>query len=204
MDRSVYDTNEQGERIESKIVVALERISEAFRVLLWNESKDLGLSPIQIQILIFIRMHPTSLCKISYLAEEFKLTKPTISDAVKSLEQKMLVLKYVEPHDSRSYTLHLTEAGIQLAERLSSFSNVIKRPVEAMSSVQKTQLWFSLLTIINSLRDAGIISVQRNCQSCYKYENKGGVHYCHLMQKTMLNEDLKLDCPDHAPAVDVD
>jgi hypothetical protein len=41
-----FDQYRQTEKTESKTVVALERISEAFRVLLWDESKKNGLSPI--------------------------------------------------------------------------------------------------------------------------------------------------------------
>jgi hypothetical protein len=54
MKKSSFDLEHQNSKIESKIVASLERISEAFRVLLWNESKENSLSPIQIQILIFI------------------------------------------------------------------------------------------------------------------------------------------------------
>ncbi len=91
MEKSLFDVNEQNTNLESKIVVALERISEAFRVLLWQQSKEFGVSPIQIQLLIFIDLHQQDYCKVSYLAQEFNLTKATISDAVKSLEQKQLI-----------------------------------------------------------------------------------------------------------------
>ena len=57
MKKSSFHLTEQNQKIESRIVVALERISESFRVLLWNESKENSLSPIQIQILIFIYFH---------------------------------------------------------------------------------------------------------------------------------------------------
>ena len=40
MKYSSFNLDDQNQKIESRIVVALERISEAFRVLLWNESKD--------------------------------------------------------------------------------------------------------------------------------------------------------------------
>ena len=53
MSDSVFNPNHQETDISSKIVAGLERISEAFKVLLWEKAKLLGLSPIQIQILIF-------------------------------------------------------------------------------------------------------------------------------------------------------
>ena len=43
--------------VNHKITQALERISKAFRVLLWEESKKHGISPIQIQLLIFCSSH---------------------------------------------------------------------------------------------------------------------------------------------------
>ena len=49
---SAFDVNQQLESSDHKIVVALERIAEAFRVLLWQETKKTGLSPIQLQLLI--------------------------------------------------------------------------------------------------------------------------------------------------------
>ena len=39
---------------EGKIVASLERISQAFRVLLWKKSKEFSLTPLQVQILIFL------------------------------------------------------------------------------------------------------------------------------------------------------
>ena len=79
MEKSVFDTSFQQESVSNKIVVGLERISEVFRTLLWAEAKKSGVSPIQIQILIFIAYHKSSLCTVSYLAKELDVTKPTIS-----------------------------------------------------------------------------------------------------------------------------
>ena len=108
MKHSSFNLNEQNQKIESRIVVALERISEAFRVLLWNESKENSLSPIQIQILIFIYFHSLEKCKVGYLADEFNMTKATISDSVKILLSKELVTKETDPIDTRSFSLSLT------------------------------------------------------------------------------------------------
>lgn len=200
MEKSAFDPNAQND-LNSKIVVAMERISEAFRVLLWKEGKELGLSPIQIQILIFIHTHPRHLCKVSYLAEEFNLTKPTISDAVKSLEQKTLVTKVTEPTDTRSYSLELTAAGKTTAQKVSMFSNVLKDSVAGLSADSQKDLWNSLSTIIKGLHQSGVISVQRNCITCQQYSSREGKHYCSLIQQHLETQDLKLDCPEHVPAL---
>ena len=91
MSKSDFDLNFQNRNIDGRIVAALERISQAFRVLLWQESKDFSLSPIQIQVLIFLLHHSIDKCKVSYLADEFNMTKATISETVKILEQQKLI-----------------------------------------------------------------------------------------------------------------
>jgi hypothetical protein len=38
MGKSPFDLENQNENIDSRIVAAMERVSQAFRVLLWNQS----------------------------------------------------------------------------------------------------------------------------------------------------------------------
>src|SRR5690606_3914191 len=101
MNRSDFDPGHQNQSTDSKIIASLERIAQAFRVLLWNESKTNGLSPIQVQVLIFLLHHDEEMRKVSYLASEFNMTKATISDTVKTLEQKGLITKAYNQHDTR-------------------------------------------------------------------------------------------------------
>ena len=57
MKRHIFNPADQQLDLNSKIIAGLERISEAFKALLWEKAKILRLSPIQIQILIFIKFH---------------------------------------------------------------------------------------------------------------------------------------------------
>jgi DNA-binding MarR family transcriptional regulator len=197
VETSLFDLNDQNQHIESKIVVALERISEAFRVLLWQESKEFGLSPIQIQLLIFISLHSQQYCKVSYLAQEFNLTKPTISDAVKSLEQKKLIEKFTDTSDTRSYSIKTTLQGEEMAKKLMLFANVLKPSIENMDLEQKNNLWESLMNVIVSLQQSGIITLQRMCFSCTNYEKYNGIHFCKLLKINLQNKNIRIDCQEH-------
>ncbi len=188
---------EQQNKIESKIVVALERVSEAFRVLLWNESKKNALSPIQIQILIFLLFHSQEKCKVSYLAEEFNMTKATVSDSVKVLLKKGLISKSSSETDNRSYTISLSTSGKNTAQKVASFAKGIEMPVTSLSQNQKEVMLDGLLQLINNLNKAGIITIQRMCFSCDYYQNVHGKHYCSLLQTTLHKTDLRIDCPEH-------
>jgi len=197
MKYSSFKLNEQNQKIESRIVVALERISEAFRVLLWNESKENSLSPIQIQILIFIQFHAQEKCKVGYLADEFNMTKATISDSVRVLLAKELVTKTTDPIDTRSYSLTLTEEGKKIAKKASFFASSIEQPIEQLTEEQKTTMLNGLLKLIHDLNKAGIITIQRMCFTCSNYQVDKGVHYCKLLKSRLAENELRVDCPEH-------
>jgi len=197
MKKSSFHLTEQNQKIESRIVVALERISEAFRVLLWNESKENSLSPIQIQILIFIYFHSLEKCKVGYLADEFNMTKATISDSVKILLSKELVTKETDPIDTRSFSLSLTYEGKKIAKKASLFASSIEQPIEKLTQEQKTIMLNGLLKLIYDLNKSGIITIQRMCFSCSNYQLEKGVHYCKLLKSQLAENELRIDCPEH-------
>lgn len=199
MKRSAFDLDHQNSSIESRIIASLERVSQAFRVLLWNESKEFSLSPIQVQVLIFLLHHSEQKRKVSYLASEFNMTKATISDTVKTLEQKQLIEKEYEQHDSRSYIIHLTKKGKDIAKQTSLFAEQIQVPVNKLPSAEKEKLLLNLLGIIHHLNHSGIITIQRMCFSCrfYSAGKNGQEHFCGLLNSRLQAGDLRIDCAEH-------
>jgi len=197
MKHSSFDLNEQNQSIESRIIVALERVSEAFRVLLWNESKENSLSPIQTQILIFLQFHSEEKCTVGYLAKEFNMTKATISDSVKVLLLKKLISKESHPSDTRSFLLSLTNEGHKIVEKSSLFANSIKEPIDELGSEQKKAMLDGLLKLIYDLNKSGVITIQRMCFTCSNHSLVDGKHFCSLLKTNLQEQDLRLDCPDH-------
>lgn len=193
----VFDPKDQQNSIESKIVVSLERLSEAFRVLLWDQSKATSLSPIQLQILVFVLYHSQDKCKIGYLAREFNMTKPTISDSVKVLIKKGLLKKEADEQDSRSFSLSLTPEGHATAVQAATFAAPVKEAISRLTEPEKSKLLTSLLGTIYHLNRSGIIGLQRMCFTCIHYRAEGGQHYCKLLQMPLSPEALRIDCPEH-------
>ena len=155
--------------LNHNIVIALERISEAFKTLLWDKAKLHGLSPIQIQVLLFIAHHKQELCNVSNLAKEFNLTKPTISDAVKALNSKGYIEKEASSVDSRSYTLLLSSDGQALIQALDSYSQPLERILSEQEEQSLNTLYTTLTKLIFQLNKNGILSVQRTCFGCKFY-----------------------------------
>jgi DNA-binding MarR family transcriptional regulator len=199
MKKSVFDLAHQNSNIESKIVASLERISQAFRVLLWNESKEFALSPIQVQLLIFMHYHSAEKRKVTYLADEFNMTKATISDTVKTLVGKRLIKKVYEADDSRSYVIHLTKKGQEIAEQTALFTKQIQVPIDKLHQTDKENLLLSLLDIIRHLNKAGVITIQRMCFTCHFYGSNNGrqKHFCNLLNTELKESELRIDCEEH-------
>lgn len=196
MDKSVFNPEFQQKDISSKLVAGLERISEVFKILLWDKAKLVGLSPIQIQILIFIAYHKQELCNVSHLAREFNITKPTVSDAIKILDKKDLIVKDYSSADSRSYIIQLSKKGVEIVSETYDFANPLKSQLLGLSQKDSESLFKTMSELIYKLNQNGILSVQRTCFGCKFYQKNKTSDYCNLLEKKLANKDIRLDCPE--------
>ena len=194
--KSAFDVKAQNHNIDHKIVVGLERISEAFRVLLWDESKKTGLSPIQIQILVFLSFHDETTNTPSYLAKEFNVTKATITDSVRILLEKGLIQKIPDPQDARSYKLIPTDQGNKIANESASFSDELLSTLEGLSTETKNHMISGLYQLVMNLNQRDIISAQRMCKNCQFFESQEDGNYCHFLKTNLTQQELRLDCPE--------
>jgi DNA-binding MarR family transcriptional regulator len=201
MKKSTFNPDQQQRDISSKIVAGLERVSEVFKILLWDKAKLVGLSPIQIQILIFITFHKRNLCNVSHLAKEFNVTKPTVSDAVRILDKKGLIIKDFSSSDSRSYSISLSDFGNDIVSQTYDFSNPLKKQIDSFSESELESLFGTLSQLIYKLNRNGILSVQRTCYGCKFYQKNDDNDYCNLLQKELLSEEIRLDCPEYEEKV---
>ncbi len=197
MGKSIFDINFQQKNITSKIVVGLERMSQVFKVLLWEHAKTIGLSPVQIQLLIFIAYHKQGFCNVSHLAKEFNITKPTVSDAIRVLDKKGLIVKDYSSADSRSYTILLSDSGKKTVAETENFANPIKTQLKDIEQADLENLFEILSNLIYQLNSNGILTVQRTCFGCRFYNKSENKDYCDLLDKELLHSDIRLDCPEY-------
>jgi DNA-binding MarR family transcriptional regulator len=203
---SSFNPKTQVKRNSARTVAALERISEAFRVLLWRMGKEHKLSPIAVQILTFLQYHAEELCTVGVMAQEFNMTKQTVSEAVFTLESKGLVIKAASPFDARSIVLHLTEAGKTLGEELGNFSEPLETVLATLEAPQHAALLEGALTLIRGLHEAGIVRTERMCFTCKHYaeRHEGNPHYCLLLRQALhhgipegKSMPVRIDCEEH-------
>ena len=184
-------------QFESKILNGLERLTEALKSLIWEKAKEFGLSPIQIQILLFVSDHNKEICNVSYLAKEFNITKATISDAVRIMLKKELLEKDFSPMDNRRYNLMLTPKGKEHIGSLSGYASPI---LEELGNFDEKELYtvFNFISkLIFKLNQRNIIQVQRMCFNCKHYSgDRQSDHYCKFLESKLQKSEIRLDCND--------
>lgn len=181
--------------LEAKILYGLERLSETLKSLLWEKAKVYGISPIQIQILLFTTSHKIEICNVSYMAKELNVTKATISDAVKVLLKKELLEKDFSPIDNRRYNLSLTNLGNELVGSLSQYATPFKEELSLFEEQSLHTVYDTLTKLIYQLNQRNIIQVQRTCFNCKFYNgNRKDIHYCNFLKSELKKQEIRLDC----------
>ena len=203
---SVFDLSEQHDDVDAKIVAALERLSQVFRVRLREEAWERDLSPTQARFLIYLLYHDVELRRVSQLAREFDLTQATVSDAVASLETKGLVRRELWPEDRRVVTLWLTPDGEKLAATLSEWADPVREHLKRFLPEEREAVMRFLIGLIGSLQRSDLITVARMCVTCRFFRQdihpgEASPHHCALLDVPLGRADLRVDCPEHEPAV---
>lgn len=199
-----FDLNIQIESLDSKVIIAFEKISQAFRVMLWDKAKEYGISPIQIQLMIHIKNHHPNLRKVTSLAIEFNMTKATISDALRTLENKNLISRTPEKHDYRSFVFSLTSSGFALVENVENYAESFMEVLMDIDPKEKEALYLQLIQLIQKFNQQEVLSPVRMCLTCThfsKEKSKGA--YCHFLELKLNVKDLRVDCTVHEPIEEI-
>jgi len=190
--------------MENKIIAALERLSQAQQILLWDIAKEERLSPIQIRFMLYLKSHGKEQRRVSILAKEFGLTQATVSDAIKVLAEKGLISKKEYLKDKRVSTLDLTSKGKRITEKLSGWQDMIEEQIKHFSPETKETVMIFLMELIVSLKKAGVINFARMCIACNNFQKDAypgseKPHYCRLTNRAIASSELNIDCDKNIP-----
>lgn len=200
---STFDPAAQHNQPLFKIVAGLDRVSQAIRSSMWSTGKKLGLTPIQMQVLIFVQYHGDARRRTGYLAKEFDVTPATMSQAVNTLIKKELLEKKKLDTDARIQTLELTHAGHAVVEKIENWANVLLPHLEALDASDRETVLSFLLNLIAALHREGVISTARQCTTCRFFRensSEAAPYYCKLLEQPLERATLRIDCPEHEPA----
>jgi len=189
--------------INDKIIFLMEKLSGIFRFLMWNTIKSEGLSPIQLQFLLYLKKHSEKLSTVSNLSREFGLSNATVSDAITSLMKKGLVLKKRRRQgDRRVVILTLTPSGKKTVDKLGRWNSVLNEYLKRFSHSEREMILLFLMELIGALFNDGVISSARMCITCnnhsrYIGDNGKIEHHCSLLKKSFDTKYLRVECNEY-------
>jgi DNA-binding MarR family transcriptional regulator len=195
---SGFSPEQQFTSLDARLLLSLQRLSDMLKAIQWEQARILGITPLQLQILLFTGHHTAAVNKVAYIAMELQLSRPTISDAAAALVSKGLLRIEEDLKDRRSYSFLLTDTGLQILEQAEMYTTQLhaiagKRPLR-----EKEHLYQSLYTILAGLNNEKG-GMQRMCYSCTHYEgNKKRQHACRLLEKKLASAELQIDCMYHS------
>jgi MarR family transcriptional regulator, organic hydroperoxide resistance regulator len=94
----------------------LHKASRQISVYLESRTRELGVSPIEGHVLTYLRSYTPA--SIRDLVRVFGIKQSTFTSLLDRLEQDQLVRRSINPEDRRSFLIHITDEGKELAARL--------------------------------------------------------------------------------------
>ena len=198
MSEGVY-----GEQAMGRVTHSLLRLSTAMRSQAWEWAEGAGLTPTQGEILVLL-MQRKGPMRLGEIARETALTAATTSDAVSTLEGKGLVEKRRALDDGRALAVRLTARGRTAAKRAAQWPDFLSKAVGTLRSDEQSVFYRTLLKTIRQLEVQGHIPLHRMCVTCTYFEPsknpKKTPHHCALLDLSLADTDLRLDCSVHETA----
>jgi len=193
------DMTDELHMLDDKILSALERLHTATRTAFAAQGYAHGLSPLQAQILHHLHRNPAQAVSVTLLAAIFRVTKPTVSDSIATLETKKLIEKNANKNDARGSTLRLTNLGLTMTSSISNYATPFLDSLQHIEPSQKEALWDALIHLLGVLKHNDLIPFTRMCFSCRHFgENVlGARYYCHLLEAPLPVAHLRVDCAEH-------
>ena len=178
------------ERIEQLI----ERLSGLLRGDVRALLSDEGLQPVQLEALAYLaranRYSDTPKGVTEYLGQ----TKGTVSQTLKVLESRELLVKVPDIEDRRVTHLRLTVQGRALLSRARP-APLMQAATEKMANQDLVVLAEQLTELLKAMQQANHSRSFDQCSGCkYNAPIAGGGYWCNLTQESLSTAEVKLIC----------
>lgn len=193
--------------LEQKILTGLAKIAIVLRETSWKRSADFGINPSQMQVLLCLQ-EDASETLASDISLRLGITRASVSDSLKALEEKGLLRRRSHSNDARASLIELTAKGKKIAKELDHWPGVLTESLQALEAEEQAQLLHLLSKTILGLQENRKVPLAKMCVSCTYFRQNQHLgetkpHHCALIDAPLANEDLRLNCPEHVKHADV-
>ena len=174
----------------------LERLNNLLRMEVRTFGLKYGLLPVQIEALTYLtrcnRYSDTPQAVTEYLG----LTKGTVSQSLKVLEQKGLLRKQQDTEDKRITHLAPTTKGKKLIEQAFPAKS-LEAALAKTSSVQGNKLEETLRSLLREMQHQHDRKTFAACHTCRFNERHPKGYVCGLTKEPLSKREVQLICREH-------
>jgi len=124
------------------------------------------------------------------------LTKGTVSQSLKALEERQWIYKEADPLDKRSTHLKLTAAGLAVVQQLQAVK-VLQQAVQQLGPELERQLTGALHQLLSQVQQQEQRKSFGVCRSCRFHQQQDGQPFCGLTQQRLPVDSVELICREH-------
>lgn len=155
-----------------------------------------GVRPVQLEALHYLTQCNRYSDTPQAVAEYLGLTKGTVSQTLKVLEEKGLLKKRSDPGDKRVVHLTPTASGRRLVERVVP-SDLLAMGVGRLSKSEQQATGEALRLLLRSVQKANSLRTFAPCHSCRFNQKIDDGYLCELTQEALTADDVVLICREH-------
>lgn len=182
-------------------ITTTQQLLERVTTLLRSESRAMagehGLQPVHLDVMYYLSICNRYSDSAAAITEYLGLTKGTISQSLKVLENRGLIEKFADKTDKRVTHLCITRDGKKLLASCLP-SKFLQLALGSQVSSTETQLNHQLTELLRSLQKANGLKSFGQCISCsHNVRLEDGGYFCALTNEQLSVEDVKYICREH-------
>ncbi|WP_444921622.1 MarR family winged helix-turn-helix transcriptional regulator [Microbulbifer sp. CnH-101-G] len=174
----------------------LERLSSLLRSEGRGLLSEYGLQPVQLEALHYLsqcnRYSNTPIAVAEYLRQ----TKGTVSQTLKVLEKKQLIVKTADQKDKRVSHMTLTTQGQAIVSTLFP-SPWLKAALASMPEAQQEATEESLRKLLQTIQQQNRLKAFGQCRHCDYNQPHGEKFLCGLTGETLTPDETQLICREY-------
>lgn len=174
----------------------IERLGNLVRADVRAACHAQGVRPVQLEALSYLSQCNRYSDTPQAIADYLGLTKGTVSQTLKVLEDKGLLFKRDDKHDKRVVHLKPTARGRRLvAQAIPSES--VATGIGSLPASEQRDMAEVLQRLLRTLQQANGLKTFVPCHTCrFNQQNEDG-YFCELTQEPLADDDVSLLCREH-------
>ena len=174
----------------------VERLGNLVRADVRAVCNDYGVRPVQLEVLRFLMQCNRYSDTPQAVTEFLGVTKGTVSQTIKVLEQKGLLVKNDDVADKRLVHLKPTLKGRRMVERTVPAKSLVSG-LQHLADTESETLEKVLRELLQSIQKANGYKTFAPCHTCRFNQQHDGRYLCGLTQEPLMDREVLLICREH-------